>query len=69
MQLASTLALLAATSNALAVDVGSQVNQCGNDGYEICRKAVFDMDIDNAGDYGACIDKHKKVVDDKCAND
>ena len=57
MQLASTLALLAATSNALALLGKYQHNNCGfDDGWEACRELVYLGDYTTEAEYTDCLE-------------
>ena len=80
MQIISALALLAATSNALAIqDDGFYVcelvrnyahDACGmEDGYEDCRERVYIEDITTDAEYQDCLAEANYADEQLCGND
>ena len=70
MQLTSTLALLAATSNALAVQGSYAHNACGNDDYfELCREMVYLTRVWDYGDNSWDLEDYQNCLDSALVNE
>ena len=75
MQLTSTLALLAATSNALASSLFSDDdryyhNNCSYvDHYETCRELVYRTYLETEAEYRICLVSAYLIETEKCGSD